>query len=86
MDYSLLVGVSYNESKQSRSGQTYTKLYNVTIHSRSNMIEAVEVRPSVLRPIRSRYQALSEFAEGVHSLYEQEEYYIGVIDVLTRYN
>ncbi|KAK7197227.1 phosphatidylinositol-4-phosphate 5-kinase-like protein [Novymonas esmeraldas] len=90
MDYSLLIGVAYQESKQSRSGKRYV-IENMKMTAPRGAASAspcVEVRPA--SPVASgnkamKFITLSEFANGVHSLYDQEIYYIGIIDMLTTY-
>ncbi|KPI88208.1 phosphatidylinositol-4-phosphate 5-kinase-like protein [Leptomonas seymouri] len=96
MDYSLLIGVAYNENKTSRSGKKYV-IENMKMSSppggrnRSPQVECRPSSPEVLKRNRlngapaSAADNLSEFARGVHSLYDQEIYYVGIIDMLTAY-
>ncbi|RNF08943.1 phosphatidylinositol-4-phosphate 5-kinase [Trypanosoma conorhini] len=82
MDYSLLIGVTYNESKVSRSGRQIRSM-RMTFPMGSEPTQTLmEIRPT--SPPRVD-QAYHEFSAGVNSLYEQEVYYIGIIDTLTKY-
>lgn len=96
MDYSLLIGVAYQENKTSRSGKKYV-IENMKMSSppgERNMSPRAERRPSSPDlKARGDYPDsppaagnFSEFVNGVHSLYDQEIYYIGIIDMLTTYS
>lgn len=79
MDYSLLIGVTYNEGKVSRSGKPYV-IRNMKMTQEAG---GVERRPTMSESLK--HKSLSEYVDGVHSLYDQEIYYIGIIDMLTTY-
>lgn len=86
MDYSLLIGVAYKENKTSRKGKRYVVIKNMRVDpcaSPENV--ASEVRPHVNRDRGADFRSLSEFADGVTSLLDQEIYYVGIIDMLTSY-
>lgn len=96
MDYSLLIGVAYQENKTSRSGKKY-QIENMKMssppgeHSRSPRAERRPSSPEVktrgdLPAVPPAAGNFSEFVNGVHSLYDQEIYYIGIIDMLTSYS
>lgn len=99
MDYSILIGVSYNETKTSRLGKRYVVIKNMKAPHMVGFgdgADPVEVRPGSPRVRKNssgeaddgssaRHRAVSEFDEGVHSLFDQEIYYIGIIDMLTKY-
>jgi hypothetical protein len=96
MDYSLLIGVAYQENKTSRSGKKYV-IENMKMCSppgEPHTSPRAERRPSSpdakasgdFPDVAARAANLSEFVRGVHSLYDQEIYYIGIIDVLTAYS
>ncbi|EPY27185.1 phosphatidylinositol-4-phosphate 5-kinase [Angomonas deanei] len=85
MDYSLLIGVAYKEGKQSRKGKHYI-IKNMRVDPLEDGEEApAERRPSAQHPRPSGFEPLSEFADGISSLNDQEVYYIGIIDMLTEY-
>ncbi|ESL11338.1 phosphatidylinositol-4-phosphate 5-kinase [Trypanosoma rangeli SC58] len=82
MDYSLLIGVAYNESKVSRSGRHIRSMRMTYPMGSEPKGTLMEIRPA--SPPRLE-NAFHEFSAGINSLYEQEVYYIGIIDMLTKY-
>ncbi|KAG5488431.1 hypothetical protein JIQ42_00036 [Leishmania sp. Namibia] len=93
MDYSLLIGVAYQENKMSRSGRRYI-IENMRMSAPPGVASAsprAELRPvSLAQGIprsdeTTRMVTLPEFANGIHSLNDQEIYYVGIIDMLTTY-
>ncbi|KEG14227.1 phosphatidylinositol-4-phosphate 5-kinase [Trypanosoma grayi] len=81
MDYSLLIGVAYNEKKVTRSGKHIWSMRMTYPIGSEGAADAKEIRPSPLQ----RSSKMHKFAAGVSSLYDQEVYYIGIIDMLTLY-
>lgn len=88
MDYSLLVGVSYNDNKVSRQGKRYMVIRNMKMMHElgKGVSEGVEERPGFPHRAGRGFESLSAFAQGISSLFDQEVYYIGVIDMLTAYS
>ncbi|KAH9582112.1 Phosphatidylinositol-4-phosphate 5-kinase [Trypanosoma melophagium] len=82
MDYSLLIGVAYNETKVSRSGKHIRSMRMTYPIGSEREADRTEVRPSSSLPQGSKSLM---FADGISSLYDQEVYYIGIIDMLTTY-
>nr|CCC93634.1 putative phosphatidylinositol-4-phosphate 5-kinase [Trypanosoma congolense IL3000] len=82
MDYSLLIGVAYNESKVSRSGKHIRSMRRTYMMGQEHEEFSMESRPELLM---QNYRTSQDFANGVSSLYDQEIYYIGIIDMLTTY-
>ncbi|ORC93179.1 phosphatidylinositol-4-phosphate 5-kinase [Trypanosoma theileri] len=82
MDYSLLIGVAYNETKVSRSGKHIRSMRMTYPMGSESDADRMEVRPN--SSLRRASKSLV-FAEGISSLYDQEIYYIGIIDMLTTY-
>ncbi|KPA79865.1 phosphatidylinositol-4-phosphate 5-kinase-like protein [Leptomonas pyrrhocoris] len=98
MDYSLLIGVAYNETKTSRSGKRYVieNMKMASLPGERNKSPQAERRPSspegktakgdLADASTSETGSFSEYVNGVHSLNDQETYYIGIIDMLTTYS
>lgn len=93
MDYSLLIGVCYRENKRSRSGRRYVvSTMKMSSPPGVERVERVERRPGSLKSNGhlenhpAHGGATPCFADGVNSLYDQETYYIGIIDMLTTYS
>ncbi|KAG8347830.1 putative phosphatidylinositol-4-phosphate 5-kinase-like protein [Trypanosoma vivax] len=82
MDYSLLIGVTYNEAKVSRSGKHIRSMRKAYPLGSKSEVSAAEIRPKLRL---QNYRSQHEFAKGIASLYDQETYYIGIIDMLTQY-
>ncbi|CAC9548743.1 phosphatidylinositol-4-phosphate 5-kinase-like protein [Leishmania infantum JPCM5] len=93
MDYSLLIGVAYQDDKTRPPEKRYG-IENTNVASSSGVAPvstSAEVRPATLAQdnhpfgTRTTLTTFPEFANGVRSFDDQEVYYIGVIDVLTTY-
>lgn len=82
MDYSLLIGVAYNEEDTTQSRKRIQSMRLSYPIGNENDVSLIELRPS------SQLRGPSddhEFFAGISSLLEQEVYFIGIIDILTRY-
>ncbi|CBZ25877.1 phosphatidylinositol-4-phosphate 5-kinase-like protein [Leishmania mexicana MHOM/GT/2001/U1103] len=93
MDYSLLIGVAYQDDKTQPADKRYG-IESTNMTSSSGVAPAstsAEVRPASLAQDNhpsgemTTLTTFPEFANGVHSFDDQEVYYIGIIDVLTTY-
>ncbi|EAN87892.1 putative phosphatidylinositol-4-phosphate 5-kinase [Trypanosoma cruzi] len=82
MDYSLLIGVAYNETKVSRSGKLVRSMRMTYPMGSERDADLAEVRPASLP---RRCPTPHDFRAGITSLQDQEIYYIGIIDMLTKY-
>ena len=80
MDYSILVGVKYNDDTAGDSLKMKFAL------GEENHANRKEVRPSATRPTTAVHNANSIYHQGIQSIEGRETYYLGIIDMLTVYN